>query len=420
MIRAKTERPAGSKARVLSFMLAALIAASLMLDAKPAHAADITVTNTNDSGAGSLRQAIEDANASQGKDTIKFNIPGTGVKTIRPDSRLPQVTEAVTIDGYSQPGSKKNTQKAGANAVLLVELSGTGGASGLIIDADNVVVRGLVINRFSQTHIDVRGSNNRIEGNFIGPDATGTIDVGGGDDGGVSVTSGSGNVIGGALPGARNLISGNDRAGIILFGGISGASDNRVEGNLIGTKKDGTSPLGNGTGVSIFRSPGNTVGGTAPGAANTIAFNEGEGVPIFGGESTGNRVLGNSIFSNGGLGIDVGDDGPTANDPGDADTGANGLQNFPVLTSAKTSKFKVTTVEGTLNSQSNTVFTIQLFSSPSGTDEGQTFIGEKRVTTDGNGNASFTFKTNRVAENVTATATDSDGNTSEFSAPKAT
>jgi len=95
-----------------------------MLVVKPAHASTtFTVINTNDTGAGSLRQAITDANNTSGADVINFNIAGTGVHTIAPESALPQITEAVTIDGYSQPGAKPNTKAVGGDAALKIELS---------------------------------------------------------------------------------------------------------------------------------------------------------------------------------------------------------------------------------------------------------------------------------------------------------
>ena len=95
----------------------------------PVIAATFTVTNTNDSGAGSLRQAILDANANPGTDTIEFNIPGAGVHTITPSQALPAATETVTIDGYTQPGSSVNTDPIATNAVILIEIDGS--AAGL-------------------------------------------------------------------------------------------------------------------------------------------------------------------------------------------------------------------------------------------------------------------------------------------------
>ena len=148
------------------------------------------------------------------------------------------------------------------------------------------------------------------------------------------------------------------------------AANNKVLGNLVGTKKDGTSALGNSNaGVSIFgilkgTARNNLVGGATAASVNTIAFNGGEGVEIFG-ISASNRVLRNSIFSNARLGIDLGSDGPTAKDVGDVDTGPNGLQNKPAIASAKTSGGQ-TTIEGNLTTKPNKTFMVRFFSNPSG------------------------------------------------------
>ena len=462
MIRAKTQVPAvTTKALTLVLLVAALLAVSPMITAKPAHAAEtFTVTRADDSedpdpgdgecgflaGRGgrtcSLRAAIEQANASPGLDAIEFNIsdgpnlPGKEVKTIRPASPLPEITEAVTIDGYTQTGATENTktQPGKINAHPKIELDGSnaGSTDGLAIRADNVVVRGLMINRFNQAGIDIRDSVNdpeptgvKIEGNFIGTDAAEQAELGNGFEG-VLVNTGKNNTIGGTAPEARNLISANEDDGIELG---SDARSNKLEGNLIGTKKDGTSDLGNGDnssgddGVDIFDSD-NTVGGAAPGAANTIAFNASDGVRVSQPDkSTGNRILGNSIFSNGDLGIDLHDNGRTDNDPGDPDTGANNQQNFPVLTSAEKVSGGKTTIKGKLDSTPSTrkkkkSFTVQFFSNPQNEDEGKTFLGQKRVTTNRQGKASFSFETSQtVSAGVTATATDASGNTSEFSDP---
>jgi uncharacterized protein (DUF2141 family) len=258
-----------------------------------------------------------------------------------------------------------------------------------------------------------------VEGNYVGTDASGTADVGNGN--GVGIIRGTNNRIGGTTPGARNVISGNDENGVEL---TVVATNNLVQGNYIGTQTDGSSALGNtGDGVH-FVDPGanasnNTIGGTASGAANTIAFNGRAGVYV--GSGMGNAILSNSIFSNGGLGIDLRPRGVTPNDPGDADTGANNLQNFPVLTSVSGSGGG-TTVQGTLNSEANKTYRLEFFSSPScdpsGHGEGKTFLGSLSVTTDGSGNASFTFSSGTAVssgDSVTATATDPANNTSEFS-----
>jgi hypothetical protein len=258
---------------------------------------------------------------------------------------------------------------------------------------------------------------NRIEGNFIGTDPSGTIDRGNSDDG-VNIFGGaSENVVGGSTPAARNVISGNFFEAIF----VNEANGNRIEGNFIGTDKTGTKSLGNSDAAVVITgsSSGNTVGGTTAGARNVISGNL-TGVSIYGPAATGNRVLSNSIFSNAGLGIDLGADGTTANDPGDPDTGPNNLQNKPVISSAKKGATGTTTVRGKLNSTPGKTFTVQFFSNPEGTDEGKTLLGSESVKTDGTGNFSFVFSTKKVirlGQNITATATGADG-TSEFSAPR--
>src|SRR5205823_6637474 len=175
-----------------------------------------TVTNTNDSGTGSLRQAILDAN-SMGGGTINFTIPGAGVHTISPMTVLPTITQSVTIDGYTQPGSSMNTNPPtmGIMATILIELSGVNSGSnfsGLIINAANCTVRGLVINRFVHDAIDVFSNGNVIAGNFIGTNTPGTAALPNGSGGlgaVIFVGASSNNTVGGTTPDARNLISGN-------------------------------------------------------------------------------------------------------------------------------------------------------------------------------------------------------------------
>jgi hypothetical protein len=194
----------------------------------------------------------------------------------------------------------------------------------------------------------------------------------------------------------------------------------------------GTSNLGNVNGLSITSAPDNTIGGTVDAAANKIALNRNQGVIVVGDAATGNSILRNSIFGNGippGLGIDLkggteGGDKVTANDARDPDTGPNGLQNFPVLTSASETR-----IEGRLNSRPGRTFTIQFFSNPPSISpllvrEGTTFLGERNVVTNSEGRVSFTFNTQvNAGELVTATATiitndSGPGNTSEFSATR--
>ena len=386
-----------------------------------------TVNTTNDVDDGScniihcsLREAILAANSNPGLDLIHFNIPGSGPHTILISGPLPTITDAVTIDGYTQPGATPNSNPApqGLNAQLKIVIRRSGGsASGLTISASNVVVRGVVINNFNQNGILITGSNVIIEGNFIGTDAGGTNNQGNNQDG-IRI-SGANNRVGGTLPAARNLISGNNSDGIEITG--SGATGNLVQGNLIGTTASGSSGLANSSdGIQIFNSASNnTIGGTAAGAGNVIAFNGADGVFVSSG--TGNRIQRNSIFSNGGLGIDLGANGVTSNDPGDPDGGANRLQNFPVLQSIVVSGGN-TTILGSIDSatgNSTYPITIEFFSNsscdPSGHGEGETFLGAISVSGPGSFIATFavSLPLNSV---VTATATDSAGNTSEFSA----
>ncbi|MEO7659995.1 MAG: hypothetical protein ABIV48_10310, partial [Pyrinomonadaceae bacterium] len=389
----------------------------------PPQAATYIVTDT----AGSLLVAILNANSNPGADTIIFSIPTsdpgydstTGVWTITPGANgLPTITDPVTIDATTQPGylNRPVIELNGSNINNRVALLG--------ITAGNCVVRGLAINRMRGHGIKLATlGGNRIERNFIGIDAGGSADRGN-RDAGVDIENSSNNLIGGSTSTARNVISGNDVWGI----SISGTSaNNRIQGNFIGTNRDGTSALGNANGVQVVGSNNNTIGLNADGtgAGNSVAFNNGLGVWIHSG--TGNRISGNSIFLNAGLGINLGSDGVTDNDPGDDDTGANNLQNFPMLTSASSAN-ATTTIQGTLNSTPNTDFKVEFYSSqtcnsPSNTGVGETFLGSTTLTTDSSGNRNFTDTSAltfqiavAIGRLITATATDPAGNTSEFSA----
>ncbi len=259
-----------------------------------------------------------------------------------------------------------------------------------------------------------------VQGNYIGTNAAGTAAIGNGNMG-IALNDAPDNTIGGTVSGAGNLISGNSAHGISIFD--PGSTGNLVQGNRIGTVADGTTALGNGRrGVSIYPNgpDGNTVGGVVAGAGNIIAFNNEEGVYVDSG-GTENTIRANSIFSNTNLGIDLASLGVTNNDSGDADTGANLRQNYPVLYGAMTSSSS-TTISGTLNSTANLTFTLDFYGNttcdPSGHGEGQFYLGSDVAATDGSGNVNFisTLPTG-AADNpiLTVTATDPNGNTSEFS-----
>ena len=267
-------------------------------------------------------------------------------------------------------------------------------------------------------------TGNVIEGNYVGTNAAGSAALGNAASG-IYIRRAPGNSIVG------NVVSGNNGfAGIAICGSAdfcggandgtpgNNASGNTLNGNRVGTDAAGLALLGNaGVGVNIENAPKTTVGGT--GAGNVITSNA-VGVAVVGPLSSDSRILQNSIHSNGGLGIDVGAGGVTPNDARDAD----GLQNFPVLTSVSTDG-GTTTIRGTLHSTANTEFLLEFFTNaacdPSGNGEGQTwFASISAVSTNADGELAFTGGVSPALPAgtvVTATATASNpaGGTSEFS-----
>lgn len=546
----------GSKSA--SFVIVAVLIAAF---GRPGVAATFTVHSVGDAGDSNigdgtcddglgnctLRAAIEEANASVGEDLIAFNIPGAGPHTIGPATQLPTITDPVVIDGYTQPGASPATNGANSsnNAVLMIELDGSAAgdlSAGLVVTGGNSTIRGVVVNRFRLTGIELSmEGGNVIAGNFIGTDVSGTVDFGNGSRG-VSVLDGSSdNTIGGTSPASRNVIAGNtaaevrirgnlttqnrvmgnflgtDRSGTVglgngsagirideatnntiggasaamrniisgnsigvIFGGatsgnrvqgnfigtdvsgtvavenliailfVDGASNNTIGGslagegntisgntkgiligilptgnsiigNFIGTQADGISPLGNRShGVFLTKATGaTTIGGEDVGWGNTIAFNAKSGVRIQSGRQI--AIRGNSIHSNADLGIDLSIEGVTPNDDGDLDDGSNGLQNFPLLTSVMHGA-GTTTITGTLDSTADIEMTIDFYSNsvcdPSGHGEGETFLGSLLLVLAGDGDESFEATLATVVSDsdfITATATDDLGNTSEFS-----
>jgi hypothetical protein len=453
-----------------------------LLSTAPLRAATFTVTTTADSGAGSLRQAILDANANPGADVIAFDIPGAGVHTLTPATNLPSILDAVLIDGYTQPGSSANTDPIASNAVLLVELDGSAVANGLGLNIGaTTTVRGLVINRWS-TGLQTYNAGAVVAGNFIGTDPSGTIALPNGT--GFSVI-GAANVIGGTTPADRNVISGNnyglyvfnggtivqgnligtDATGMLALGNTNGGivcvsfnvagatiggpapgarnvisgnvvgiwlsqtnGQNVIQGNSIGTTADGTGPLGNVDGIHMnVGGDTNTIGGLAAGEANVIAYNSRAGVYVTSNGGSKNRIRGNSIHDNAGLGIDLGTEGPSFNDPLDADGGVNGMQNFPIILSVEhlgPQGAGSTRIVGKFNSTASTTFDLDFYSNPACSNfprelvEGETYLGSSQVTTDANGDAAIDVTlpvTTEAGARISATATDPNGNTSEFS-----
>ncbi|HEX7222348.1 MAG TPA: DNRLRE domain-containing protein, partial [Candidatus Limnocylindrales bacterium] len=395
----------------------AVVGGVALLGVPAASAVTFTVTTTADAGSGSLRQAILDANGAPGVDTIVFAIPGAGEQVIQPATALPVVTDAVVIDGGAQ---------VDGSGLPLVRIDGGADAApslyGLELDVASVGTS--TVNKLAFTRWDsdtgaglfVHGIGTALlTGNLVGTDAAGSAGLG--NDSGVIVENAT--LIGGATAGQANVISGNLGAGIRMLAPVT---DTAVIGNRIGTSPFGDDLGNGGAGISIEGAFDNVIGGTTTvDDGNVIAFNA-KGVVVTSG--TGNAIVANDIFSNDGLGIDLGDDGVTANDEVtayDSDTGANNLQNFPLLTTAEVTP-GLMTVSGEIFSSQGTTLSVEIFSSDacdgSGFGEGGFYHGRLDVLTNSDGFAQFSPSfgfAGAVGRAVTATAT-GPGGTSEFSA----
>lgn len=207
------------------------------------------VTNTADAGPGSLRQAIQEANTHWGKDRIEFQIPGEGPHRIVLNRVLPHISHAVTIDGYSQAGSAPASDSLPARIQIEIQGHLLSEGSGLTLIARDCLIRGLAINGFDHdariAAIFIHGKANRIEGNFLGTDASGKQARPNAQ--GIYLLGASGNIIGGPAPEQRNLLSGNSRLGIHLESNAQiRCKDNRIQGNYLGLAADGRTSLGNG------------------------------------------------------------------------------------------------------------------------------------------------------------------------------
>jgi hypothetical protein len=313
----------------------------------------LKATSLADSGPGTLRQALLDANAAPDDNEIHFEFPGQPPYSIHLLSPLPPLSDTVMLDGTSQPGFLLSP---------VVELDGAGPAqgfvpaaltAGLVLASPGNVVRGLVLNGFDVGIRVDSASGNVIEGNYIGPDMTGTNPIG------------------------------NHIDGIVLQG--PGASGNLIRSNL-------------------------------------IAFNGGNGITLAPDAGTGNAFRANSIFDNGGLGIDLGADGPTPNDSTDADSGPNGLQNFPSIAQAASDGLTTTTIRALMDGPPGAVTTVEFFlndaADTSGFGEGRIFLGATKATNDvsGQGDVTITFqRASKPGQFATTTAIAAAGNASEFS-----
>jgi parallel beta-helix repeat protein len=248
------------------------------------------------------------------------------------------------------------------------------------------------------------GPGTQIEGNLVGLAPDGRTVVG--NEQGIALD--------GAAAGMRvgaNVVSGNLGLGVVLKN-TAGAV---VAANLIGRTADGAESRPNGPlgGVLLIDSSGGVVGGDTPADANLIDGGVHPSIRAEGAGQLGTQLLGNQLRGTPhSLGIDLVPLAVTANDPGDADTGPNGLQNAPVVTTARP-----TAVTGTIGTKPSTAARIQVFSASAGGRETYALLGEHTVTTDGAGAAAFSIPvTATEGGSVVATATTSDG-TSELSAP---
>ncbi|WP_091540364.1 choice-of-anchor Q domain-containing protein [Thermoflexibacter ruber] len=283
------------------------------------------VTNTNDSGAGSLRNAMEFANFNVGLDTIKFDIPNTDAGyvvsgdyfSIKPISPLPTLTDQVVIDGYSQVGSTSNNLAVGNNAKLRIEVdfSNSSAFFGFALNAPNSVIKGLVINNLANGYgIIFNSPNCAVQGCFIGTDVSGLASK----PNSYGMALGNNTIVGGFAPEFRNLISGNGGAVVCLVG--AGVSGSIIQGNYIGTNRNGTASLPNGLGIDLYDANSNTIGGTSVGAGNLISGNGSSGILIRGsfplnnniiqGNLIGTNASGTAALANGGAGIYI--EGTTA------------------------------------------------------------------------------------------------------------
>lgn len=523
-----------------------LLVLALLVPAAPAFGqGTLLVTNTNDSGAGSLRQAVQQANSMPGAQTIAFNIPTSDPNfagsifyiTIENSPSLTLSGDGTVIDGATQTAFTGDTNPDGPEITLFGSpIQSTN--RGFIVTGNDNVVKGIGGFQLFFYGIEITGNRNRVEGcafiqSFAGAvtisgneNTIGGLAIGAGNDlassgigveiappfgspavptgnviqgnliafnhsTGVLVTAPStSNVIGGATAAARNLIHTNGHTsgqfdpvgshvtlassgnvlqgnwiGISASGGAAGglaldavgvqASNNAVIGNviggmntfasepragihvsagtgstiranLVGTDPTGSQPRPNTLGIVVSGGSA-SIGGSNAGDGNTIAFNQADGVSLSGVPApVGTAILGNSIFENGDLGIDLELDGPTANDLGDADGGSNRRQNHPVIEVASfvSSSLTLTYRVDTAPANATYPLRVEFFRADASASEGRTYLGFDVYTAAnhamGAKTATFTLAAGvlTLGDSVVGTATDALDNTSEFGAAR--
>ena len=325
------------------------------------------------------------------------------------------------IDEITAKGNLIGTNAAGGAAIANSVGISCFGCTNLTIGGTNATDRNIISGNTNAGYNSGGTGTSSVSffGNYIGTDITGENDLGNGAEGIRMQHPASNYTIGGSSAGQGNVISGNGDDGIHL-------NDNAtVLGNKIGTDKDGVSDIGNDANGIFIQSVGtdNTIGGNSSADENIIAFNGADGIEVNSFTTTvNNEIARNSIFSNNNLGIDLGENGVTANDADDNDSGANNLQNFPDITEASIDGSNNLTVTYSVNSTTgNSAYplTVRFFKADSGNEEGQNYLGEHSYTS---GNAQNSVMTTFVAaasistgDHIVATATDANDNTSEFS-----
>ena len=327
-----------------------------------------------------------------GGDTIGGTSAGAGNVISGNDAGgLTLVAGSSLIEGNLIGTTATGDVALGNQGVGVYLLSGTSGTTigGTVSGAGNVISGNYLYG------VDLNDTSNiLIAGNNIGTDITGTLRLGNGKPE-MLIGGGTSDVtVGGTTALAGNVISGGGE-GILIQG--TATTGNLVEGNEIGTDRSGTIAVGS-VGFGIFigdNSSDNTIGGTAAGAGNIIAYCGGDGVVVgygAGDNATGNAILTNEIYANSGLGINLGDEGVVVLNDSSGHTGPNLFQDFPVITSAVTTG-GMTTLDGTITETPDTTYLLQFFSNPaadpSGYGQGQTYLTSEDVMTDSMGVGTF-------------------------------
>jgi hypothetical protein len=351
----------------------------------------------------------------------------TGARNVISGNTTAGIFLAGTTRGNLIDGNYIGTDTTGTNAVPNT-LAGIyapypGGPSGNIIGGTTAATRNVISGNTSyNVYFAGPGTGgNLVEGNYIGVTPDGAHKVGSTFAGVIIFAGATNNTIGGASAGAGNVISGSSGYGVYISD--AGTSGNVVQGNIIGADATGTNTLGNGYHNVIIQlgATNNIIGGTNAGAGNVIAFSPGAGVLLLNANTTNNTIRGNSIFSNGFLGINFSNTTVAVNHSGFL-AGPNNMQNFPVITNAF-GYASSTIILGKFNSLAGQSYSIDLYRNTapdiSGYGEGQFYLGTISVTTDGSGNAAFAYTNtagNFSGQYISSTATDSAGDTSEFDA----